>query len=232
MHLDRTAVIIGFIVILIVVGITFYFRIASPVSPQQKLSASIFTDNTDINCAKCNQVFTSCAQDVSKIDQCKVNFCNCLKRSNCSSYSSVCTDSPVPSGDLTSCDPTDGSGNWKTADNKLNSPCCQPPNYNIPSSYSSCSTKNSESDPAVKKCLTECCANRSSQIPFMDSSWSLMADCGCALCCKEQAKGNPHFTKYGTCVQYIQGEPASATTDDSQESGTGGDWRGWIGYRP
>jgi hypothetical protein len=230
MHLDRTAVLIGFIVILIVVGVTFYLRsLSHSQSKPQTLSSSILNDNTDYNCAKCNQTFTSCAQDISKIDQCKANYCSCLKSSNCSSYDAVCTDAPVPSGDLTSCESSDG--NWKTADNKLNSPCCQPPHYDIPSSYTTCSNKNSESDPAVKKCLSECCAYRSSQLPFMDSTWSLMSDCGCALCCKEQAKGNSHFTKYGTCVQYIQGEPASATTDDSQESGTGGDWRGWIGYK-
>lgn len=97
----------------------------------------------------------------------------------------------------------------------LNSPCCQPPDYQIlDPTYATCDNPNSN-DPGVTGCLETCCKVVDNQAKNFDSSWYQMAKCGCSLYCNNQ--NVTHFNKYGTAVRYIFGEKAIAHTGDDAD---------------
>lgn len=100
----------------------------------------------------------------------------------------------------------------------LASSCCQPPNYELyDPSYKSCDNADSEPDLAIRACLKQACKYCDSEAANMDPSWYNMCKCGSALCCyNSQPNSNTcHFSKYGTCVHYLQGDLAEAQTSDS-----------------
>jgi len=146
-------------------------------------------------------------------------------------YVSFTSAAEIASGPLTTCTPSDGvwsiAGGGQQGRSLLNSPCCQPPDYNLPASYKTCSNFNEEPDPNIRACLANACNYVSEQSKNYDPSWTPMATCGAALCCYNSAE--PHFAKYQGCVQYLDGDLAIAKTSDQGEVSGNGGWRGWVG---
>jgi len=139
----------------------------------------------------------------------------------------------LTSADVNSCAPP--SGVWAVPSvggqrsTKLNSPCCQPPDYKIfDSDYKTCDNYAQETDAGIKRCLADCCKNAENEKANYDSSWYKMAKCGCALWCYNSKV--PHFAKHGTAVHYIEGDPAEVNAPDSPSAAD--DWRGWIDFGP
>ena len=138
------------------------------------------------------------------------------------------SDNTQPTG----CAPKNGQwsipGAGAQGRSKLNSPCCQPPDYTIyDPSYRTCDTADSETDPTIKACLKQACKYCELEKGNMDPSWYPMCKCGASLCCYNS--NNPHFAKYETCVHYISGDLAEATTPDDGPA-SAGDWRGWVNF--
>lgn len=132
---------------------------------------------------------------------------------------------------ILSCVPSDGV--WSVDDpeaprgKRLNSPCCQAPDYKIlDPRYKTCANYSSESDASIQKCLADCCKNASAEKDRYDPSWYPMAQCGCSLWCYNSKV--PHFAKHGTAVHYIEGDIAEVNTPDTAPVGK--DWRGWIDF--
>jgi hypothetical protein len=136
---------------------------------------------------------------------------------------------PVDTG-VQSCAPSDGQ--WSTTANgpggrsSLNSPCCQPPKYELGTEqeYKTCDDKL---DPTNKNeaCVANCCANADNEANKYDASWYPMARCACSLWCYNQ--NVPHFSKFGTAVHYITGDIAEAQTGDKSDFiGSGGAFSG------
>lgn len=146
---------------------------------------------------------------------------------------SVYPPTVLTSTDINSCAPADGV--WATptpgADRstRLNSPCCQPPDYKIyDPDYKTCDNYAQESDPSIQRCLSDCCKNADAEKNNYDSSWYKMAQCGCALWCYNSKV--PHFAKHGTAVHYIEGDIAEVNAPDTPSAES--DWRGWIDFGP
>ena len=139
----------------------------------------------------------------------------------------------LTSKDVNTCAPPDGM--WDIPDpggqrsTKLNSPCCQPSDYEIyDSDYKTCDNYASETNPSIKRCLSDCCKNADAEKGNYDSSWYKMAKCGCSLWCYNSKV--PHFAKHGAAVHYIEGDPAEVNAPDSPSAAA--DWRGWIDFGP
>lgn len=131
-----------------------------------------------------------------------------------------------PGNGVSTCRPADGA--W-SRDGRLAGPCCVPPDYKIyDPSYKDCSNFATELDKTKKACLENCCKFCKSQEKNYDPSWGPMCRCACSLCCNNA--DDPHFSKFGTCVHYISGDPAEAETPDSAPASQ--DWRGWIDFKP
>lgn len=182
--------------------------------------------------AKCNPGIAECPNktdtssptlnvDCSKTPNAPACQQQCSQDSDCQDPQlNVCVNgkcvTPVNTGLLT-CVPTDGQ--WskpnvgKFSRSGLNSPCCQPPDYPLASSYTTCDNIDDETNPSIKKCLSDCCKYANNQANMMDPSWYSMARCGCSLWCNNAKV--PHFSKYGTAVHYISGDIAEAQTSDS-----------------
>lgn len=134
---------------------------------------------------------------------------------------------------LSTCVPPDGV--WSTpmtgqqGRSTLNSPCCQPPNYELASISSkgtpmkTCDDKLDSSDP-IQKCVQDCCNYAASEANNYDVSWYPMARCACSLWCFNQDVS--HFKKYGTAVHYISGDIAEAETGDQPDFIGSGDFGG------
>ena len=150
---------------------------------------------------------------------------------------------PSPPATPTSCVPSDGV--WSVPDpvqgSILQSPCCQPPDYQVyDSSYETCDTLNSETDPEIRTCLMKCCQQCDNDIQadnnqasksgrnFLNPTYGKMCKCACSLCCYNQKV--PHFSKYGDCRSYADSDLAVARSDDGRIANTDRDWRGWIGF--
>lgn len=197
-----------------------------------KLIALYCKGNVDevSDCDNCNLDYAKCMSDNNDFKKCRADLCDCLKKNNCDETltQQTCAELPEPEpSNATSCLPS--NGNWTKDGGGLNSPCCQPPDYKIhDSSYKTCQNYKEESDPTIRACLENTCKYVASQSAFYDPSWTPMGICASSLCCYNFK--NPHFKKFGTCPHYISGDPAEATAPDSQEAGTSGDWRGWIGW--
>lgn len=140
----------------------------------------------------------------------------------------ACTTPVAPPVDasLSTCVPADGQ--WSIPDvgkfgrSKLNSPCCQPPDFKVSSSYKTCDDKLDINNP-IQQCIATCCANATAEAANYDTSWYPMARCACSLWCYNRTV--PHFRKYGTAVHYITGDIAEAKTGDEPDfigSGPGG----------
>ncbi len=130
--------------------------------------------------------------------------------------------------DLTTCIPEDGV--WSTgggvADagrSKLQSPCCQPPNYKLSTNMKTCDDTLDSSDP-TQKCIQDCCSFAANEANNYDVSWYPMARCACSLWCYNQKIS--HFKKYGTAVHYISGDIAEAQTGDEPRFIGAGDFSG------
>lgn len=192
-------------------------------------------ENTDIDCSKTDA--PGCPGNVN-IDCSKTpNAPGCPGHANidCSKNPDApgCQNVPTPpdirDSSLRTCTPMDGQWSIPDADefgrSKLNSPCCQPPNYELPESYKTCSDKVDINEP-LGRCIANCCTYAESQAPNFDPSWYPMARCGCSMWCNN--KDVPHFKKYGTAVHYITGDLAEARTSDSGNfiGGTGFDFSG------
>lgn len=144
----------------------------------------------------------------------------------------ACQPTPdvAPTGtDLQTCAPSDGRwsipGAGAQGRSKLNSPCCQPPKYDIAKSYKTCDSDLGSS--AIDQCIKTCCQFADSEANNYDSSWYPMARCACSMWCNNQ--NVPHFAKYGTAVHYISGDLAEAKTSDSSDFiGGGGDFSGGV----
>ena len=134
--------------------------------------------------------------------------------------------------DPTSCRPADG--NWmkeapmgSPIKYRLDSPCCQPPDYKLyDSDYKTCKNWSSESEPKLRKCLETCCSlvdKTPVQDPSSgevtpgayDTSWLPMARCGCALWCYNQ--NVPHFQKHTSGYAYVTADQAAANTPDGTD---------------
>ena len=144
--------------------------------------------------------------------ECKVNS-DCPKGYVC--QDNLCN---IPSKTvLSSCAPSDGRWNIPDQDaegrSKLNSPCCQPPDYKLAQNYSTCDNYQDESNSSIRSCMQNCCAFATDQARFYDLSWYPMARCGCSLWCHN--KTVPHFSKWGTAQHYITGDIAEARTNDA-----------------
>lgn len=117
---------------------------------------------------------------------------------------------------IQSCVPANGQ--WfkpgGTQGSILNSPCCQPPNYQLGNEkpYKTCGDKL---DPKVEaeKCVADCCSQVYNEQGNYAPSWAPMAKCACSLWCYN--RNIPHFKKYGTAAHYITGDIAEAHTGDS-----------------
>jgi len=141
--------------------------------------------------------------------------------------------------ELQSCLPPNGEA-WSIKNagiqerSRLNSPCCQPPEYKSdnPSSrppgwkpYSMATgnktcDSNLDTSNDTDACLSKCCNYVNEQAPAMDSSWYALAKCGCSLYCNN--KEYCHFKKYGSPINYLQGQLADAkTSDDCRDVITG-----------
>jgi hypothetical protein len=135
------------------------------------------------------------------------------------------------SGTINTCVPSDGvwsiPGGGAQGRSLLNSPCCQPPDYSLPDSYKTCSNYNEEPDSTIRACLEKTCNYVYDQAKNYDPSWNPMASCGASLCCYNSRV--PHFAKYQTCMHYLEGDLAEATTTDQGEVSGQTGWRGYIG---
>lgn len=131
--------------------------------------------------------------------------------------------------DLASCTPSNGQWSIPGAGvggrSKLNSPCCQPPSYELGKDkpYKTCDDALDTSDP-IQRCVANCCANADSEANNYDPSWYPMARCACSMWCYNQQV--PHFKKYGTAVHYITGDLAEAKTSDDGSFIGGGNFSG------
>jgi hypothetical protein len=92
---------------------------------------------------------------------------------------------PVPK-ELTTCAPVDGQwsipGVGAQGRSKLNSPCCQEPDFEVAKNYKTCDDSLDMSNP-IDKCIANCCANADSEANNYDVSWYPMARCACSLWC-------------------------------------------------
>ena len=133
---------------------------------------------------------------------------------------------------FTGCTPKDGQwsipGAGAQGRSKLASPCCQPPTYQLDPMYKTCANADTETDPVIQACLKQACKFCEVEKGNMDPSWYPLCKCGASLCCYNA--NVPHFAKYSTCVHYIEGDLAEAETPDEGPVGTGGDWRGYVGF--
>lgn len=144
----------------------------------------------------------------------------------------ACQDTPdvdPTSTDLETCTPSNGvwsiAGEGAQGRSKLNSPCCQPPNYSVAKNYKTCDSALGDS--AIDQCIKNCCKFTEAEANNYDASWYPMARCACSMWCNNQ--NVPHFAKYGTAVHYISGDLAEAKTGDSSDFiGGGGDFSGGV----
>lgn len=183
-------------------------------------------------CDQCALDYGKCMNEHFDYKKCRSELCDCLKTAKCEQdlIDETCAALPPSGGAVTSCQPADGSGNWTKPGGGLNSPCCQPPDYQLAPEYTKISDYKDETDPIISSCLENCAKYVKKQAHNFDPSFYPMAACACSLCCRQMSKKNPHFTKYGTCVHYISGDPAEANTPDSSEVSGNQNWRGWIGF--
>ena len=161
---------------------------------------------------------------------------NCQQTPNAPACKPTPSVNPV-STSLDTCEPTDGQ--WSIPGtqggrSKLNTPCCQPPDYKLAKTasvfgqsvqYKTCDD-NLDMNNAIEKCVANCCSDANSEANNYDASWYPMARCACSLWCYNQ--NVPHFKKYGTAVHYITGDIAEAQTSDSGAfiGGSGYDFSG------
>lgn len=181
------------------------------------------------DCDTCSVNYAKCFTDHGDYKKCRSDLCDCLKKFNCDQnfINETCSALPTPSDNkITSCVPSDGI--W-SKDGVLQSPCCQPPDFQLDPSYKTCQNYDEETDPNIKNCLETCCkAATDNRAAFMDPSFIPLSICGCSLCCN--SPNINHFKKYGSCDRYIYADKAIAETPDIAESGSNGNWRGYIGW--
>jgi hypothetical protein len=124
------------------------------------------------------------------------------------------------------CYPKDGE-EWSkrggTQGTLLNSPCCQPPNFEIlDKTMGTCANPIG----ANGKCLTECCQMCNVDRGKYDKTWYDMCMCGCSLCCNNST--DPHFAKHGTCMNYIKAPIGDVRANEAVGMFTPSNWRGYI----
>lgn len=125
-------------------------------------------------------------------------------------FLSTSRESLTTSNTLTTCTPEDGV--W-ARDDKLQSPCCKGPLYQVPDTYVTCENymRSDPSNPATA-CVARCCkyAQNPSFIP-QGTQMAQMSACGCSLFCNNMDV--PRFDAWGDPIQYIN---ASKSVDPKQ----------------
>lgn len=186
----------------------------------------------DTNLVKCNTnddcnkgKYTLCvkglctASSVNNQDSCETDS-DCSNNNVC--VDSICTEHKNTEHkntetELDTCAPSDGRwsipGAGSQGRSKLNSPCCNYPNYKLASDYKTCNNASEETNEKKRRCLEQCCLFTNNQSGNYDSSWYPMAQCACSLWCNNPEVN--HFRKYGTAIHYISGDLATAKTSDS-----------------
>lgn len=103
---------------------------------------------------------------------------------------------------ISTCAPSNGI--WSMSDEYdrpvLNSPCCQPPNYDLPPGYKKCGD-NLDLTNNTENCIDQCCKILASDKTKYDQSWYPMSRCACSMWCYHSTV--PHFRKYGNPTGYI-----------------------------
>lgn len=126
------------------------------------------------------------------------------------------------------CLPQDSNGWGKPGGPRgsvLNSPCAQPPDFEIlDKTLSTCDNYTGSS--IVNSCLIQCCQNCSVDQGKYDPTWYRMCRAGCTLCCNYES--DPHFAKHGTCYSYVHAAPGNVRANEDIGMYTPLNWKGYI----